>query len=200
MPSGEHGKPASASSRLTLEVRTWTLVVGLLRVLLRHWIWTMKRPLMRALSARAVDEIFKNAGIDFFNEPAESTEDLDKVEAEKEVYEKDLDSVESSSTSSSSSSEDMNEEKLHEKLSDQRVGFDFDGPLFRTRNLGSCIEQEDRRTYCVVVSKFLLLSFSLSKDPFSSGQDAGSASKVKCWLLQAKLPICLMRWHRGEAG
>ena len=87
-------------------------------------------------SVKEVDEIFKNAGIDFFNEQAESTEELDKAEAEKEVYEKDLDSVGSSSTSSSSSSEDMNEEALHEKLSDQRVVFDIDGPLFQNKKFG----------------------------------------------------------------
>ena len=84
-------------------------------------------------SAREVDEVFKNAGIDFFNEQAESTDELDKVEAEKEVYEKDLDSVESSSTSSSSSSADMNEEELHVRLSDQPVAFDIDGPLFQSK-------------------------------------------------------------------
>ena len=38
-----------------------------------------------------------------------------------------------SSTSSSSSSEDMNEEALHEKISDQRVVFDIDGPLFQNK-------------------------------------------------------------------
>ena len=84
-------------------------------------------------AVKEVNEVFMSAGIDFFDEQGEKTGGLDKVEAEREVYEKDLESVESSSTSSSSSSEDMNEQALHEKLSDQRVVFDIDGPLFQNK-------------------------------------------------------------------
>ena len=135
VPSGEHGKPASAppnpDEQADIGGEDLDVGCGPLESVVASLDLDNEAAIDES-SAREADEIFKNAGIDFFNEQAESAEDLDKVEAEKEVYEKDLDSVESSSTSSSSSSEDMNEEELREKLSDQRVAFDFDidGPLF----------------------------------------------------------------------
>ena len=51
----------------------------------------------------------------------------------------------------------------------------------------------------VVVSKSLKLFFSLSRDLFSSGQDAGSASEVKFWRMRAKLQMCLVQWHQSAA-
>ncbi len=136
VPSGEHGKPASPppnpDERADIGGEEPIVCCGPPESVVASLDLDNEVAIDES-SAREVDEIFQNAGIDFFNEQAESIEESDKVEAEKEVYEKDLDSVESSSTSSSSSSEDMNEEELHEKLPDQRVAFGIDGPLFQNK-------------------------------------------------------------------
>ena len=83
---------------------------------------------------------------------------------------------------------------MHEKLSDLRATFDIEGPLFQNKK--SRVLHHPGKSPDVLRCGEGLFSLRVSR-AFSNGQDAGSASKVKCWRMQARLPTYWMHWHQS---